>query len=161
VARADAAIVAARERLRGRLVIDHVAADHHARYPKACMGGWGRRFLVVTPDGVILPCHGAGSIRGLEPPRVREGTLAAAWNDSEAFRMFRGTSWMREPCRSCDRREIDWGGCRCQALALTGDAAAADPVCARSPLHAGLGLIVAAESGAPPPPFRYRAPAPR
>jgi pyrroloquinoline quinone biosynthesis protein E len=128
-------VEAARVRLRGGLRIDHVIPDYHARYPKPCMDGWGRRFLGVTPSGAVLPCQAAETIPGLRFERVGERSLREIWLDSPAFCRFRGTEWMPEPCRSCERREVDWGGCRCQALALTGDAAATDPVCEKSPLH--------------------------
>ena len=100
------------------------------------MNGWGRQFLNVMPSGTVVPCHAAQTIPGIDFPSVREASLADIWYRSDAFNRFRGTDWMPEPCRDCDRREIDWGGCRCQALALTGDAARTDPVCALSPDHA-------------------------
>ena len=154
---AVAIVDAARASLKGRLVIDHVVPDYHARRPKACMGGWGRRFMAIAPAGWILPCHAATTIPGLAFPHARTHSLADAWERSDAFRRFRGTAWMPEPCRSCDRREIDWGGCRCQALALTGDAAATDPVCELSPAHAAVAFPAdAARSAAPEPGFRYR-----
>ena len=153
---ASTAIVdAARERLRGRLVIDYVVPDYHAALPKACMGGWGRRFLNVTPSGKALPCHAAETLPGLSFPSVRDTSLATIWHESEAFNFFRGTDWMVEPCRTCDRREIDWGGCRCQAFALTGKADATDPVCRLSPDRAALEAAVRATEAAPPP-FVYR-----
>ena len=99
------------------------------------MGGWGRNFIDVTPSGKVLPCHACESIPGLEIDNVRTKALADIWSNGQAFQKFRGTEWMKEPCRSCERREIDWGGCRCQALAMTGDAANADPACALSPWH--------------------------
>lgn len=153
---ATACVTAARERLKGRLAIDYVLPDYYARRPKACMGGWGRRFIAVAPDGAILPCHAARTIPGLAFPDVRETSLADAWFGSAAFACFRGTGWMLEPCRSCDRREIDWGGCRCQALALAGSADTVDPACAFSPMHETLVALAENESEAPPPPFRYR-----
>jgi pyrroloquinoline quinone biosynthesis protein E len=122
----------ARERLKGRLLIDYVAPDYHATRPKACMGGWGRRFLNITPAGAVLPCHAAESLPDLHFDQVTERSLEAIWTESEAFNRFRGTRWMPEPCRGCENREIDWGGCRCQAFALAGDASEADPVCDRS-----------------------------
>lgn len=128
-------VSAARERLRGILAIDFVVPDYYAVQPKPCMGGWGRRFMVVTPSGMILPCHGAQSIAGLEFENVRDRSLHDAWFSGSAFQAYRGTSWMKEPCRSCPQREIDFGGCRCQALALTGDAVSTDPVCALSEHH--------------------------
>ncbi len=132
---AVAEIEAMREKYAGTIVIDHVIPDYHARYPKACMGGWGRRTLNVTPQGKVLPCHAAETIPGLVFPNIREQSLGDIWNHSAAFSAYRGTDWMREPCRSCERREIDFGGCRCQALALAGDAREADPVCHKSPHH--------------------------
>jgi PqqA peptide cyclase len=110
--------------------------DYYARYPKPCVGGWGRRSLNVTPSGKVLPCHAAESIPGLVFWNVREHPLAEIWMQSPTFRTFRGTDWMPEPCASCARRDIDFGGCRCQAFALTGNAAATDPVCHLSPDHA-------------------------
>lgn len=148
----------ARARLKGRLAIDYVVPDYYAHRPKACMGGWGQRFLAVAPGGAILPCHAAASIPGLTFPNVRDTSLREAWEGAEAFTRFRGTGWMPEPCRSCARRTVDWGGCRCQALALTGDAAAVDPACALSPHHAALRSLAEAEAAAPPPGFRYRKP---
>jgi pyrroloquinoline quinone biosynthesis protein E len=133
---ATATVEAARARLAGRLVIDYVPPDYHAYRPKACMGGWGRRFLNVTPSGKVLPCHAAQTLPGLRFPTVGEASLADIWYHSATFARFRGTAWMTEPCRFCERREIDWGGCRCQAFALTGDAARTDPACALSPDHA-------------------------
>jgi PqqA peptide cyclase len=143
---ATACVEAARVRLRGRLRIDYVIPDFHAELPKACMDGWGRRFLGVTPSGDVLPCQAAQTLPGLRFENVRERALAEIWNESAAFQRFRGTAWMPEPCRSCERRELDWGGCRCQALALVGDAAATDPVCAKSPDH-GVVQRLAASAG--------------
>jgi pyrroloquinoline quinone biosynthesis protein E len=120
------------------------------------MGGWGRRFIAVAPDGAILPCHAARSIPDLEFPNVAETSLLEAWQSAPAFVRFRGTAWMREPCRSCDRREIDWGGCRCQALAIAGAADEVDPACALSPLHDTLVALAERESATPAPDFRYR-----
>jgi pyrroloquinoline quinone biosynthesis protein E len=152
---ATATVEAARARLAGRLVIDYVVPDYYAHRPKACMGGWGRRFLNVTPAGRVLPCHAAETLRGLTFPTVAEASLSEIWYGSQAFARFRGTDWMPEPCRSCDRREIDWGGCRCQAFALTGDAARTDPACALSPDHA---LLIEAreEAAKTSPDFVYR-----
>jgi pyrroloquinoline quinone biosynthesis protein E len=136
----------ARIRLRGRMVIDYVPADHHAIYPKACMGGWGSTGLNVAPDGSVLPCHAAPSIPWMKFDNVRERSLSDIWNLSDAFNAFRGTEWMAEPCRSCERKTVDFGGCRCQAMALAGDARATDPVCSKSPLHAR--VVAAAEADA-------------
>ena len=132
---ATAAIEAARARLAGVMTIDYVLPDYHAHRPKACMGGWGRRFINVTPAGKALPCHAAETLPEIHFPSVTEASLSEIWYRSPAFQRFRGTAWMPEPCRSCDRREIDWGGCRCQAFALTGDSGRTDPVCALSPDH--------------------------
>ncbi|MET0593604.1 MAG: pyrroloquinoline quinone biosynthesis protein PqqE, partial [Polyangiaceae bacterium] len=123
----------ARERLRGKMEVLFVLPDYYADRPRACMDGWGRRFIVIAPDGLILPCHAAHTLPGLTFPRASEGALGVAWNDGEAFQRFRGESWMPEPCKSCDKRHTDFGGCRCQAFHLTGDAAATDPVCRFSP----------------------------
>jgi pyrroloquinoline quinone biosynthesis protein E len=152
---ATAIVEAARQRLKGTLVIDYVVPDYHALRPKACMGGWGRRLITITPAGRALPCHVAESLPGIAFPLVREQSLGAIWRDSSAFTRFRGTDWMPEPCRSCDRREIDWGGCRCQAFALTGDASRTDPACEKSSDHAMMAAAVAAR-GATPPDFIYR-----
>ena len=154
--RATEIVAAARERLKGVLTIDHVVPDYYARRPKACMGGWGRRFLNISPSGRVLPCHAAETIPDMRFESVADRPLAEIWRDSAAFQRFRGTAWMAEPCRSCDRREIDWGGCRCQALALAGDAAATDPACALSPHHAALVAAAERESAAPAPDFVYR-----
>jgi PqqA peptide cyclase len=136
VKRAVGEVEGLRERHRGRIVIDAVVPDYYAKYPKPCVGGWGRRSLNVTPAGRVLPCHAAESIPGLEFWSVRDHSLADIWASSPAFRAFRGTDWMQEPCASCPRRHEDFGGCRCQAFALTGDARATDPVCHLSPKHA-------------------------
>ena len=149
------AVFAGRARLAGRMVIDYVVPDYYASEPKGCMGGWGRRFLNVSPAGRVLPCHAAETLPGFDWPSVRTATLADIWYGAEAFARYRGTHWMPEPCRSCDRREIDWGGCRCQAFALTGDAGRTDPACALSPDHARM-AEAAQEAAAPPPAFVYR-----
>jgi PqqA peptide cyclase len=133
--RAVGRIEALRRDYHGRIVIDSVIPDYFARFPKPCVGGWGRRSLNVTPAGRVLPCHAAESIPGLEFWSVTAHTLRDIWENNPAFNAFRGTGYLSEPCRSCDRREIDFGGCRCQAFALTGDATAADPVCHLSPYH--------------------------
>ena len=133
--RAVTVVRAAEERLRGKVRLDSVVPDYHARFPKACMGGWGRQLLLIDPAGRALPCHAAGLIPDLHFDNVREHALDWIWNGSEAFQKFRGDDWMPEPCRSCDRRKEDFGGCRCQAFLLTGDASATDPVCELAPLH--------------------------
>jgi pyrroloquinoline quinone biosynthesis protein E len=140
--------------MRGTIVIDYVAPDYFGLRPKPCMNGWGRQSLNVTPSGRVLPCHAAESIPGLEFWNVREHALAEIWERSPAFEAFRGTEWMPEPCLSCDRREIDFGGCRCQAFLLTGDARNADPVCSLSPFH---GVVEAIAAGPPrDPAFAHR-----
>jgi pyrroloquinoline quinone biosynthesis protein E len=138
------------------LQFDYVVPDYYARRPKACMGGWGRRFMNITPSGKALPCHAAETLPGLTFDTVRERGLRDIWENSAAFRRYRGTDWMPEPCRSCDQREIDWGGCRCQALALTGDASNTDPACALSPHHEAIHDLAVDESTRTPPPFVYR-----
>lgn len=142
-------VAAARERLNGRIAIDYVVPDYYAARPKACMGGWGNRFINISPSGKALPCHAAEILPGFTFPSVREESLSAIWTGSDAFTRFRGTDWMPEPCRACDRREIDWGGCRCQALAMLGDAARTDPACHRSPDHDVMAEAVAAAENAP------------
>jgi pyrroloquinoline quinone biosynthesis protein E len=124
-----------------------VVPDYHARFPKACMGGWGRQLLLIDPAGRALPCHAAGVIPGMRFDNVREHGLDWIWESSEAFQKFRGEEWMPEPCRSCDRRKEDFGGCRCQAFLLTGDAAATDPVCELAPLHRVIEDAVREDSG--------------
>jgi pyrroloquinoline quinone biosynthesis protein E len=152
---ATATVDAARIALKGRLVIDYVVPDYHAHRPKSCMGGWGSRVMAISPAGRALPCHAAESLPGFDFPDVRTMSLRDIWEGSDAFARYRGTSWMAEPCRSCDRREIDWGGCRCQAFALTGDAAATDPACALSPHHAMLDVAVQ-EAAVAEEHFNYR-----
>jgi len=147
VEQANATVARARARLGRQLSIDYVVPDYYAQRPKACMGGWGRQFLNVTPVGKVLPCHAAESITEMTFETVRERPLAAIWSDGPAFERFRGTDWMPEPCRSCERREIDFGGCRCQAFALTGDAAATDPACGKSPEHGAMVHLAERESG--------------
>ena len=149
VERAVAAVEALRARHQGRIVIDAVVPDYYARFPKPCVGGWGRRSLNVTPAGKVLPCHAAESIPGLEFWNVRDRSLADIWASSPAFNAFRGTAWMKDPCASCPRRELDFGGCRCQAFALTGDAAATDPVCHLAPNHARVAELAAIRADAP------------
>ena len=129
------AVAAAEKRLAGRIRIDSVVPDYYARFPKACMGGWGRRLMLINPAGKVLPCHAAEVIPGLEFENVREQTLEFIWKESSSFQRFRGEEWMPEPCRSCDQRTEDFGGCRCQALLLAGNAAATDPACSLAPAH--------------------------
>jgi len=153
VARATEAVDELRRRHHGEIVIDAVVPDYYARLPKPCIGGWGRRSLNVTPAGKVLPCHAAESIPGLEFWSVREHSLDDIWKNSPAFNAFRGTAWMQEPCRSCARRDIDFGGCRCQAFALTGDARATDPVCHLAPSHDDVVALAAVQEDAP---YAYR-----
>ncbi len=154
--RASEIVAEARAGHAGRLVIDYVVPDYYAARPKPCMGGWGRQFLVVAPDGDVLPCHAAKSIPGLVFENVTQRPLADIWRDGPAFARFRGTGWMREPCRGCVHRETDFGGCRCQALALTGAAENTDPACALSPAHGEMLAIAERDAGSAPPPFTYR-----
>jgi pyrroloquinoline quinone biosynthesis protein E len=140
----------------GVIVIDHVIPDYHARYPKACMGGWAKRGLNITPSGKVLPCHAAETIKDLVFWNVRDRSIEDSWTNSPAFNAFRGEDWMREPCRSCPRKTIDYGGCRCQALALTGDAREADPVCHLSPRHDKVAQIAAEGEDAGAAAFSYR-----
>jgi pyrroloquinoline quinone biosynthesis protein E len=139
-------VAAARERLKGTLVIDFVPPDYYATYPKACMGGWGSVGMNVTPDGTVMPCHAAATIGSLRFDRVQDRSLTEIWEQGIAFNAFRGDAWMQEPCRSCERKHLDWGGCRCQAMAITGDAAATDPTCSKSPYNAALRAAAEASS---------------
>lgn len=132
---AEAATARWRERLGERMRLFFVAPDYHDGRPKKCVNGWGSMFLTVTPDGTALPCHTARMLPGLAFPNVREHPLQHIWYESEGFNRYRGTGWMKEPCSSCDQREQDLGGCRCQAYMLAQDPAAADPVCPKSPHH--------------------------
>jgi PqqA peptide cyclase len=145
LARAREVAAAARSRLRGKMEVLFVTPDYYTDLPKACMDGWGRRFIVLSPGGLALPCHAAHTVPGLRFDSVRDRSLGEIWRDSAGFRAFRGEDWMPEPCRSCDRRGIDFGGCRCQAYHLTGNAAATDPACKFSPDH---GLIETAREAA-------------
>ncbi len=133
--KAVAIVTEAEKRLAGRIRIDSVVPDYYAKYPKACMGGWGRRLILINPAGKVLPCHAAEVLPGLTFENVRDKTLAWIWQESTSFRRFRGEDWMPEPCRSCDRRGEDFGGCRCQAFLLTGDATVTDPTCSLAPSH--------------------------
>jgi pyrroloquinoline quinone biosynthesis protein E len=154
VRRAEAMVCAARAR-HPRMAIIYVASDYYEKTPKPCMNGWGSRQLTVTPDGTVLPCPAATVIRDLNPPNVGDAPLALIWAESPAFTRFRGTSWLPEPCHSCPAREADFGGCRCQAYQLLGDAAATDPVCQYSPRRDTVDAAIAAASE-PPQPLLYR-----
>lgn len=133
LAAAEPVVRKAKERFRGRMEIIYVVSDYYEPYPKPCMHGWGARQLTVAPNGDVLPCPAASAITTLTLDNVRTKPLAEIWYESESFNAFRGEEWMREPCRECPRRTMDFGGCRCQAFLLTGDAAATDPVCSLSP----------------------------
>jgi pyrroloquinoline quinone biosynthesis protein E len=132
---------AAQQRLKGRMDILFVLPDYYSDRPKACMSGWGRRYLVVSPDGQVLPCHLAHTIKGMRFENVREQSLEQIWRYSAGFQAFRGEAWMQEPCATCERRTLDFGGCRCQAFHLAGQASIADPACSLSPAH---GLVKSA-----------------
>jgi pyrroloquinoline quinone biosynthesis protein E len=153
---ASAEIEAAQLRLKGVLAIDYVVPDYYALRPKKCMGGWGRQFFNISPSGKVLPCHAAETITGLHFDSVREHPLAWIWQHSEAMNRYRGTAWMPAPCRDCAYKEQDFGGCRCQAFALAGDAGATDPACALSPLHESIFRTAEHEAAAGPTRFLYR-----
>ncbi len=149
------------EREGARRRIFYVVPDYHEERPKACMNGWGNVFLTIAPDGAALPCHAARDLPGLEFPNVRTHDIGWIWHDSPAFNRYRGFDWMQEPCRACPERFKDFGGCRCQAYLLSGDAANADPVCSLSPRHqVVLDAVALAERGEPPAAaLAYRNPA--
>jgi pyrroloquinoline quinone biosynthesis protein E len=136
----------ARTRLAGNMRIDYVLPDYYAKYPKACMGGWGRLLLLIDPAGFTMPCHSARVIPGLDFPNVAQHQLRSIWESSHVFQRFRGDSWMQEPCRSCERKTIDYGGCRCQAMLLAEDATATDPVCSLAPTREKVDAVIAEES---------------
>jgi pyrroloquinoline quinone biosynthesis protein E len=138
VERSGPVIEAAKERLKGRIHLEAVFPDYFGSYPKACMGGWGQQTMLIDPTGQAMPCHAAAVIPGLKFDSVRDHELAWIWNESPAFRRFRGEDWMSSTCRACPRKTRDFGGCRCQAFLLTGDAEAIDPVCIYSPHHSML-----------------------
>lgn len=149
-------VEAAQQRLAGRTRFDCVVPDYFAHLPKPCMGGWGRRLILIDPSGQALPCHAAGVIPGMTFDNVREHSLDWIWSESKAFQRFRGEQWMAEPCRSCERRAEDFGGCRCQAFLITGNPNATDPVCSLSPDHGLVEGIRAASAVASQVPWRYR-----
>ena len=153
VAAAEGVAEDARRRYRGRMQIVYVLPDYHESYPKPCYGGWGQVYLVVAPDGKTLPCHGATHIATLTFDNIRDRSLGWIWAESPAFQAFRGDEWMKEPCRSCPRKAIDFGGCRCQAFALTGDATNTDPVCTLAPFHSIIDDAIHEATGAD---YRYR-----
>jgi pyrroloquinoline quinone biosynthesis protein E len=152
---AGAIVDRAVERYRGRMQIIYVLPDYYSEYPKPCYGGWGNLYIVVTPDGVAMPCHAASQIPTLVFDNVKARSLDWIWEESPAFQAFRGEGWMKEPCRSCARRHLDFGGCRCQAFALTGDATRADPVCTLSPDRGIIDWVLDGER--PSSGYRYRA----
>jgi PqqA peptide cyclase len=128
-------VAEAEKRLAGRIRIDSVIPDYYAKFPKACMGGWGRKLMLINPTGKVLPCHAAEVLPGMNFENVRKRSMQWIWEESPSFQRFRGDEWMSEPCRSCERRSEDFGGCRCQAFLLAGDAAATDPACSLAPAH--------------------------
>ena len=140
--RAEAVVNEYRAKLGNKVRILFVVPDYFEERPKACMNGWGSVFLAVAADGAALPCHAAKSLPGLQFPNVTEETLQNIWYKSDAFNRYRGDAWMKEPCRSCSEKDKDFGGCRCQAYALTGAAENADPVCSKSPHHSDVKQIV-------------------
>jgi pyrroloquinoline quinone biosynthesis protein E len=152
--RAEATTNAWRQKLGERMKLFFVAPDYHEGKAKRCVNGWGSTFLNITPDGTALPCHTARMLPGLSFPNVRDTPLEHIWFDSDGFNRYRGTAWMKEPCRSCDQREQDLGGCRCQAWLIAGDAEAADPVCAKSPHHDRVLEVVARAEAAAQAPVR-------
>ena len=133
----------AEEELRGKTRVVFVVPDYYAKYPKPCVGGWGRKLMLITPAGDALPCHAAPVIPGLKFENVKNRSLREIWERSEAFQKFRGEDWMQEPCKSCDRRTQDFGGCRCQAMLLANDPAATDPVCSLAPQRPKIDAILA------------------
>ena len=142
VSAAKALVEEKRRALKGVLAIDFVPPDYYSDYPKACMGGWGSTGLVVSPNGDVMPCHAAESIAHLSFENVADRRLGEIWRDSAAFNAYRGVDWLPEPCQSCERRDVDFGGCRCQALALAGDAAATDPVCRKAPMRPAVDALL-------------------
>jgi len=138
LARAERIAHEYQDRMQGRMKILYVVPDYYETRPKACMNGWGAVFLTIAPDGAALPCHAARQLPGFDFPNVRDHSIEWIWNDSPAFSRYRGFDWMQEPCRSCPEKTKDFGGCRCQAFMMTGDATNADPVCDKSAHHARL-----------------------
>jgi len=136
----------AQQRLSGKIKIEYVVPDYYAKYPKPCMGGWGQKLMLITPNGDALPCHAARVIPGMSFENVKLRGLREIWEESDAFQKFRGQAWMQEPCKTCDRRSQDFGGCRCQAFLLAGDPAATDPVCSLAPQRPKVDAILAAQN---------------
>ena len=150
------AVETARRNLNHSLRIDFVIPDYYGRYPKACMGGWGQKAMTITPSGMVLPCHAAQTMTHLTFESVEQRSLADIWYHSDVFNFYRGTDYLPQACQDCPRREIDWGGCRCQALALSQTADAIDPCCIKSADHDRIQSMAAAESAAAPPQWIYR-----
>ena len=140
---AEAIAQAFKEKVAGKMKIYYVVPDFYEDRPKACMNGWATTFLTIAPDGMALPCHSARELANFDCPNIKDLSVSEIWNDSKAFNFFRGFEWMQEPCRSCDEKEKDFGGCRCQAYLLTGDASATDPVCHKSPQHGVIDELIA------------------
>ncbi|HEV8511344.1 MAG TPA: pyrroloquinoline quinone biosynthesis protein PqqE [Gemmatimonadales bacterium] len=162
VAQAWAVVQRERARLGSKLEIVWVLPDYQEEFPKPCMGGWGRAYMTVTPAGEVWPCHAAGRITTLPFENVRDRSLEWIWYQSESFRRFRGYDWMPQPCRSCPRKTVDFGGCRCQAFLVAGDAGVTDPVCSLSPHRHLVDAVVdeverATSADAPVPEWTYRA----
>jgi pyrroloquinoline quinone biosynthesis protein E len=153
---AEAVVNDYRLRIGSQCQLLYVVPDYFEERPKACMNGWGSVFLTIAPDGMALPCHNARDLPGLQFPSVRDQSIADIWQRSAGFNAFRGEDWMQEPCRTCDERHKDFGGCRCQAYMLTGDAAAADPVCSKSPHHEKVVSIVRATETRAKPGTRWK-----
>ncbi len=151
VDRSEGIVDRAVAKYRGQMQIVYVLPDYYSAYPKPCQGGWGNLYIVVAPDGRAMPCHAASQITSLHFDSVRDRSLAWIWEESSAFRAFRGDEWMQEPCRSCPRKHLDFGGCRCQAFALTGDATRTDPVCTLSADRAVIDAMLDGE----PAPYQY------
>lgn len=161
VARARERVEHWRERLAGRMELVWVAPDYVDGVAKPCMGGWGAVSLTVAPDGTVLPCPAAADLLGRDAPNIRDHRLGWIWRESDAFGRYRGEAWMSDPCRGCELRTLDFGGCRCQAYALTGDATRTDPACHRSPDHGVVRSLVDDASSArardgEPPAYAYR-----
>ncbi|MEO8879560.1 MAG: pyrroloquinoline quinone biosynthesis protein PqqE [Gemmatimonadaceae bacterium] len=148
IERSEAIVDAAVQKYKGTMQIIYVLPDYYSDFPKPCQGGWGNFYLVVAPDGRTMPCHAASQITTLSFDNVRDHSVRWIWEESSAFLAYRGDDWMKEPCRSCPRKHVDFGGCRCQAFALTGDATRTDPVCT---LTSDRAIIDAMLDGNPPP----------
>lgn len=144
---AEETVNAYRKKIGKRCKLLFVVPDYFEERPKACMNGWGSIFLDIAPDGAALPCHNARDLPGLDIPNVKQHSIRHIWYESKAFNFFRGDEWMQEPCRSCSEKDKDFGGCRCQAYMLTGDAASTDPVCSKSPNHKLIQMAIEESAG--------------